>query len=156
MVAFDAAPFYEENPPRFRGVDDSLAMEHIEGSECCLIHSDNARARAEKGVWLNPNVRVAYASTNGTVNTTYVAVNPEVESGRAWPGRWEMVRGVWGNRQARWFGWVRLWSESGVVRKRVDNWIWREKEHGREVKEDGLECLVNEMQVMFKDGWQHV
>ncbi|OAA60973.1 polysaccharide export protein [Niveomyces insectorum RCEF 264] len=83
MVVFDARPFYGEDhhqhddqqatttattppPPLvFRGVDDSLAALHLEASECCLIHADNPLAAAPSsaggGVWLNPNVRVAYS-----------------------------------------------------------------------------------------------
>lgn len=38
IVAFDAAPFYSNEPLRFRGIADSLAAYHIEASECCLIH----------------------------------------------------------------------------------------------------------------------
>lgn len=38
LVAFDAAPFYSNEPLRFRGIADSLAAYHIEASECCLIH----------------------------------------------------------------------------------------------------------------------
>jgi len=58
MVAFDAAPFLPPSNLRFRGVSDSLAEWHVEGSECCLIHYDNPAP--DKGVWLNPNARVAY------------------------------------------------------------------------------------------------
>lgn len=38
LVAFDAAPFYSNEPLRFRGIADSLAAYHIKASECCLIH----------------------------------------------------------------------------------------------------------------------
>ncbi|BAE60536.1 unnamed protein product [Aspergillus oryzae RIB40] len=54
VVAMDAAPFYQHPPLKFRGISDSLAKSHLEGSECCLIHADNPLSR-EKGVWLNPN-----------------------------------------------------------------------------------------------------
>lgn len=53
---------------------------------------------------------------------------------------------------------MRLWSEGRVVRRRVEKWV-REGEKMRpkeERREDGVECLVNEMQVMFDNGWQHV
>ena len=60
MVAMDSKPFYESwRPLRFRGISDSLAELHLEGSECCLIHQDNPLT-AKHGVWLNPNVRVGY------------------------------------------------------------------------------------------------
>ena len=149
MIVLDAAPFYSPGPQsRFRGVDDTLAKDHVEGSECCLIHADNHALRAEKGVWLNPNVRVSYNQT------TYGIVNPE--DGGQWPGRWDMVRGVWKNREARWAGWVRLWSEKGVMRRRVARWVRKGRAVGEEREEKGLECLVNEMQVLFQNGWQHV
>ncbi|KAL9070523.1 MAG: hypothetical protein Q9161_004820 [Pseudevernia consocians] len=60
IVAFDAAPFYDPNRLKFRGVPDSLALHHVEGSECCLIHVDNPLTQSH-GVWLNPNVRVGYS-----------------------------------------------------------------------------------------------
>ncbi|PMD41764.1 glycosyltransferase family 69 protein [Hyaloscypha variabilis F] len=180
MIAFSAAPFYPpppsahrkiniatqspkilaNQPLKFRGIPDSLAKSHLEGSECCLIHADNPLTE-EKGVWVNPNVRVAYNAT------TYAAVNHGVEvkadvgdfvdgvkggDGRPWPSKGERFWGVWGNRVQRWTGWVREWSEGRVVRKRVGKWA--RQEVGR--KEDGVECLVNEMQVMFDNGWQHV
>ena len=36
----------------------------MEGRECCLIHCDNPVL--DKGVWLNPNVRVAYRVKGGS------------------------------------------------------------------------------------------
>jgi hypothetical protein len=59
IVAMNAQPFYGSKPLQFRGIDDALAAMHLEDSECCLIHSDNPES-ATKGVWLSPNVRVAY------------------------------------------------------------------------------------------------
>lgn len=64
-----------------------------------------------------------------------------------------------------------MWSESRVVMGRLEKWV-REGEQARaragkigvgslkglDLKErrEGPECLVNEMQVMFDNGWQHV
>jgi hypothetical protein len=78
--------------------------------------------------------------------------------GREWPGKWEMVRGMWGNRIARWTGWVKLWSERKVVERRVRRWVKGGRENGiMEVREEkGMECMVNEMQVLFENGWKHV
>ena len=74
MIVMDATPFYPVSSGgsglRFRGVDDALAQLHVEGSECCLIHADNRKLGEDKGVWLNPNVRVSYNVT------TYPIVNP--------------------------------------------------------------------------------
>lgn len=60
VLAMAAVPFYDSTSPfRFRGVPDTLAHHHIEGSECCIIHADN-RLSQHQGVWINPNVRVGY------------------------------------------------------------------------------------------------
>lgn len=76
--------------------------------------------------------------------------------GRSWPGKWEMVRGMWGNRLVRWTGWVKVWSERKMVEGRVRQWVKAGKEKGVERDERGVECMVNEMQVLFENGWQHV
>jgi hypothetical protein len=168
LVSFSAASFYTYPQLKFRGISDSLANKHLEGSECCLIHSDNHELRSEKGVWMNPNVRVTYNAS------TYVRVNPqgplpesisgdenmkeviEEVRGRRWPGNWERWTGTWENRKARWFGRVKIWSEKRVVEARVKKWSKEGKEKGEKRGENGLECLVNEMQVMVDLGWQHV
>ena len=60
VVAMNAEPFYDKTHPlRFRGVPNTLAHRHVEGSECCLIHADN-RLSKDLGVWINPKVRVGY------------------------------------------------------------------------------------------------
>lgn len=147
IIAFDAVPFYVSSPPRFRGIDDSLAAHHLEGSECCLIHADNPASR-ERGVWLNPNVRVSFNAAADEV------VNPR--DGGAWPGVAAKVWGLWANR------WVRL--SRGLVRevkrrvvlRRIAQWEGEGREVGRENREAGLHCLVNEMQVLVERGWAHV
>lgn len=156
MVAFDAAPFYAnssaDSPPlAFRGIPDSLAESHLEGSECCLIHADNALS-AEKGVWLNPAVRVGYNAP------AYEAVNPG--PGIPWPSASERVMGMWRNRWARAVRAPRRVSERLVVRSRIRAWEkegkegegWREEDR----EEPGEWCLVNEMQVLAENGWAHV
>lgn len=158
MIAFDSTPFYANPPLTFRGTSDELAKEHVEGSECCLVHADNRKLREEKGVWMNPNVRVTYNLT------TYEDVNPgagreDVLGGkgrRKWPGKWEAVSGVWSNRRARWLGWVMAWSEAKIVKRRVERWVEKGKILGEEREERGVECLVNEMQILFENGWMHV
>jgi hypothetical protein len=70
MAVFQAGPFYTDSPIRLRGIPNSLAAHHLEGSERCLIHIDN-ELRAKKGVWMNPNVRVAYNME------AYKAVHPD-------------------------------------------------------------------------------
>lgn len=142
MVAMHAAPFYNTDPPLvFRGIPDSLADSHLEGSECCLIHADNPLSRT-KGVWLNPTVRVGYNAD------AYAAANPP--GGEPWVSTLGIVWGSWVNRWSRWF--TTTWFKETVVRQRIANW---EKE-SQGNKEIGPFCLINEMQVLISNGWAHV
>ena len=45
LAIFDSSPFNAASPLRFRGIADSLATHHLEGSECCLIHPRWLRSR---------------------------------------------------------------------------------------------------------------
>ena len=138
LVAMDATPYYAATHPlRFRGVPDSLADHHIEGSECCLIHADNALSPT-KGVWLNPKVRVGYSTT------AYNAVSQPA----LYPS--SIVWALWENRLRRWF--TTTWFEKSVVTRRLA--AWRAEDKGNE--EPGTACLVNEMQVLVENGWAHV
>lgn len=145
MVVFDAAPFYADPPLRFRGVDDSLADLHVEGSECCLVHADNPLSRAE-GVWLNPNVRVGYS----------VAAYRQVAGPRFPPAAAEAVVGAWLNR------WSRLWTgvqsslENWTIRSRLKRWRKGTPPGEPQRVEAGEPCLINEMQIMWKNGWRHL
>lgn len=141
IVAMDAAPFYGSNPLAFRGIADSLALSHLEGSECCLIHADNPVSRT-KGVWLNPNVRVGYSGP------AYEAVHSHQRS--PWISAFEIAIGSWTNRLLRWI--TTPYFKESVVRGRVG--MWRKKQEGNEEK--GGFCLVNEMQVLIWNGWAHV
>jgi hypothetical protein len=142
MVVFDAAPFYEsESPLRFRGISDSLARHHLEGSECCLIHFDNPLTES-KGVWLNPAVRVGY---NPEAYDTITSLEP-------WPAGYGRVKGVWINRFVRWFRFTRASMESWTVRQRMARW----KKEDSTNSELGVACLINEMQVLVANGWAHV
>ena len=139
LVAFDSSPFYRASPLRFRGISDSLATHHLEGSECCLIHADNHES-ATKGVWLNPSVRVGYdASSYAAVHT----VEP-------YPSLSERLVGLWANRIRRWV--TTVWFKEWLVRKTINKWA--KEDHNR--REPGLHCLVNEMQVLVHNGWAHV
>jgi hypothetical protein len=124
---------------RFRGTDDSLALHHIEGSECCLIHADNPDSLS-RGVYLNPRVRVGYDMK------AYKAVNPD----SAWLSTWQILSGLWENRIRRLIS-STIWSER-VIRHRLQ--LWRKQHPGEE--EPGWFCLVDEMQVLHKIGWEHV
>ena len=140
MVAFDAEPFNSVDPLKFRGVRDSLATFHLEGSECCLVHYDNPFS-SQKGVWLNPNVRVGYSSE------TYNNVH---SPNGIWPSLAQAYRGIWWNRLARWLATDRF--KSRTVRNRVAEW----QTSGEARFEDGVGCLINEMQVLVENGWAHV
>ena len=139
IIAFDAAPFYDAHPLQFRGISDSLAAYHLEGSECCLVHADNALT-STRGVWLNPNVRVGYSLE------AYDAVHP----GTLWPSVAESVKGLWKTRLMSWFS--TTFFKSSRVQHRLKQ--WRYKNSGR--LEPGVMCLINEMQVLIENGWAHV
>lgn len=140
----NAEPFYSRiEPLRFRGTPDSLADLHLEGSECCLIHTDNPLS-ASKGVWLNPNVRVGYNSR------AYDTVNPSGIKASAWVGTGTVLSGSWENRLLRWL--TMEWFKEGTVRRRIRKWQAPDKDR----VETGVACLINEMQVLVWNGWAHV
>ena len=140
IVAFKAEPFYDTKPLQFRGIPDSLAKFHLEGSECCLIHADNPLT-ATNGVWLNPNVRVGYTQV------AYEAIH----SNPNWPAAVDSVWGIWMNR-------IRRWSTSTFFKqRRVTSLLRRWKRQNPQAQDEpGLQCLINEMQVLVKNGWAHV
>lgn len=157
IVAMSAAPFYDSILPlRFRGVQDSLAYEHIEGSECCLIHADN-RLSSSLGVWINPNVRVGYCHADlhkpGKIKQPYTwelfknmcqmsydAVHPPL--GTSWVTATRVAVGLWENRVRRWFSWGS--TASWKVRRKLRAW-----ESGKSKRvEPGEMCLVDEMHVI--------
>lgn len=136
-----ADPFISSTQLRFRGVSDSLALHHLEGSECCLIHADNPLSRT-MGVYLNPRVRVGYNLP------AYQATHPP----GTWVSSWGVFKGLWVNRLRRWTVWVRSSLESWTVRSRVG--AWENEAAGN--REPGEFCLINEMQVLAENGWAHV
>jgi hypothetical protein len=134
-------PFYDATHPlRFRGIPDSLAKHHLEGSECCLIHIDNPLS-AKDGVWLNPNVRVGYSAQ--AYSAVHLRAGP-------WANAQDVLRGSWINRILRWF--TSDWFEQRVVARRTNSWT--APKLGR--VEEGRACLINEMQVLVSNGWAHV
>ncbi|CAI7646747.1 unnamed protein product [Penicillium glandicola] len=139
MVAMSASPFVASPPLRFRGIPDSLAHYHLEGSECCLIHTDNPLS-VEKGVYLNPLVRVGYSGA------AYTAIHPMMN----WLSAGRILQGLWVNRLRR-LG-ITSWLKETVVRKRVNRW----RALGTGNEEDGELCIVNEMQILHRYGWAHV
>lgn len=138
----DAAPFYEEKHPlSFRGVPDSLALHHVEGSECCLIHVDNPLTPS-KGVWLNPHVRVGYNPD------AYQLVHGEAYYGWFTPLR--ICLKLWENRFKRWF--TSPLPKDWTISARLRAW----SSEGPNRVEPGGMCLVDEMQVIVANGWAHV
>lgn len=137
-VALPAAPFLASPPLRFRGIPDTLATSHLEGSECCLIHADNPLS-APQGVYLNPLVRVGY---NGAA---YDAVHPT----RNWLSARRILQGLWINRLRRWT--TTVWFKERTVRNRVARWMAL----GDRNREPGLFCVINEMQLLRPLGWAH-
>ncbi len=138
-VAMPTDPFTSSTQLRFRGIADSLADFHLEGSECCLIHADNPLSKA-RGVYVNPHVRVGYDMP------AYQAVHPDRG---AWVSPWEIFSGLWANRISRWLAPSFDWW---VVSRRVSKW----ENGGKGRLEPGEFCLINEMHVIREDGWAHV
>ncbi|KAH1515128.1 hypothetical protein KXX29_000456 [Aspergillus fumigatus] len=139
MVAMPIEPFVSATPLRFRGIPDSLAVFHLEGSECCLIHADNPLS-GHQGVYLNPKVRVGY---NGPA---YEAVHPA----GSWLSPQYIALALWENRFRRWA--TTSLFKKFVVRRRLAQ--WKALSSGRH--EPGEFCLINEMQVLVANGWAHV
>lgn len=135
-----ASAFHADQSLNFRGVEDSFAELHVEGSECCLIHADNLES-SEHGVFLNPNVRVGYNVK------AYRTVHPP---GGAWVSYLDIWLGLWRNRLARWFTTPML--KEWMCRSRQRE--WESSQTGR--REKGGFCLINEMQIIVENGWAHV
>ena len=139
IVAFDAEPWTGIDKLEFRGVPDSLASYHLEGSECCLVHADNPLTPS-RGVWLNPRVRVGYGP----------AAYEVVHASEPWPALGAAFRGSWKNRIARWTTTTRF--KKNTVERRIESWASQDKSRF----EMGKMCLINEMQVLVENGWAHV
>ncbi|KAI9884310.1 MAG: hypothetical protein M1823_003896 [Watsoniomyces obsoletus] len=148
MVVFDAEPFYNPSPSpfstathtidttrhplEFRGIEDSLAEYHLEGSECCIIHFDNPLTRT-KGVWMNPGVRVGYSipayevvkslpSSSSSSSPVSRSTSREVKT---WPSFWQKYKGIWKNRIVRWFtpqGIAPRWWRRYTISSRLRRW----------------------------------
>ncbi|KAL5615654.1 hypothetical protein BROUX41_005691 [Berkeleyomyces rouxiae] len=142
IVAMPAAPFVDDvNPLRFRGIADSLAIHHLEGSECCLIHADNPLTK-EMGVFLNPQVRVAYNYE------AYQVTHPA--NGESWLTWGQIAKGLWESRVRRLFSFT--FTRDWIVSSRLRAWESEDTQN----EEPGNFCLINEMQVVVENGWAHV
>lgn len=131
-------PFLATPPLRFRGIPDSLASTHVEASECCLIHADNPYS-PQKGVFLNPNVKVGYnGSSYNAVNSPDAVMSPI-----------GVYVSIWKSRILRWIS-TPVWND-WVVSSRMSKWAKKTKG-----AEGGAFCLVDEMQILYERGWKHV
>ena len=84
----------------------------------------------------------------------YGKVNPR---NGVWPGKVRKLWGVWGNRVVRWMGGWGRHGEKRLVEKRLEEWRTEERQPGEEEHvEVGQQCIVNEMQVLVGNGWEHV
>jgi Cryptococcal mannosyltransferase 1 len=138
MAAFDAKPFLAPGKPlRFRAIDDSFAQRHVEASECCLIHVDNPET-TRRGVWVNPQVRVAYHED------AYLQM-------KSWPTAMDRLFGAWLNFRNDITGmpWPKSWI-TGAVKE------WLEEDPTRRGSEPGLFCLEDQMQILNAQSWQTV
>jgi hypothetical protein len=138
VVVMPAKPFTADSPLQFRGILDSLAASHLEGSECCLIHADNP-LRAEKQIFVNPQVRVGYSGD------AYLDVQQDTATSLR-----NVYIAVWENRVRRWTTSPRL--KEWIVHRKVQKWRKQSEDH----QEAGELCLIDEMQVLVGNGWKHL
>lgn len=165
VLAVDAAPYYsqieqdtEESGDsvttglRFRGVPDTLALKHLEASECCLIHADLiASGQAHRGIFMNPAVRTGYTSR------AYRLTHDNSTGG--FVSAWQYVAGVYKNRLAR-------WKKDGIsssagqdmaeVYTRIKQWQDEGATLGEKRVEVGGYCTIMEMHILIWKGWKHV
>ena len=165
VLAVDAAPYYDQiehgterlgqsvtTGLRFRGVPDTLALKHLEASECCLIHADLiASGQARKGIFLNPAVRTGYTSE------AYHLTHDSSIGG--FVTAWQYVRGVYKNRLARWKN-DGISSSAGQSMAKVYTKIKQWQDEGLILGERRAEvggyCTIMEMHILIWNGWKHV
>ena len=201
MLFMDAAPFYSEAGttsdllPRpidntalglpFRGIPDSLASHHLEGSECCLIHTDHFTLNPNhKGVYINPSVRVGYSTeaynlvhlnappSSGPISTTdptAVISDPadpiptqhpnkhRPSTGQTFLTGTQYVLATYLHRLNR----LRTPSaekQLAKVHAKVEKWLKEEgtlSDRSRELGKYGEMCLIDEMHILMENGWRH-
>ena len=145
MVLMDTTPFY--SGLSFRGIPDSLASKHLEGSECCLIHADlNATQPSHNGIYVNPAVRVGYTAEAYEL-THFGDTKTFLTSTQYWLA-------MWLHRLNR----VRTPSALKLmesIHKRVEKWKKYEENSLEKREEVGEMCLIDEMHVLIWNGWAH-
>jgi len=62
----------------------------------------------------------------------------------------------WGNRVVRWMGARGRYREKRLVQSRLEEWKTEERQPGEEEHEVGQQCIVNEMQVLAGNEWEHI
>lgn len=165
VLVVDAAPYYDRiehategkgksvTPGlRFRGVPDTLALKHLEASECCLIHADLlASGQARKGIFMNPAVRTGYTSD------AYRLTHDPSTGG--FVNAWQYVFGVYKNRFARWKK-DGISSSAGQSMEKVYTKIAQWQDEGAILGERRTEvggyCTIMEMHILIWNGWKHV
>lgn len=173
MLFMDAAAFYgprsdllpqpidsTELGLPFRGVPDSLASHHLEGSECCLIHTDyNTINPNHSGLYVNPSVRVAYsidAYANVHANTSSAASVDGVH--QQFLSATQYLFATYLHRLNR----IRTPTyekQSRGVHAKVQKWLKEEGTLAKREKELGAAgemCIIDEMHLLMKNGWYHV
>lgn len=148
MIAMDAGGFMASSGPlpalSFREKHDRLAEDHVEGSDCCLIHADMALLGiGDAGVWVDPGVRVGYNED------AYSAVQPEGPA--EFITTREYILGVWVNRLKSWL--TTEWFKKRTIAERIQHWRRKTPKAGPERSELGQMCLVDEMQVLVDNGY---
>ncbi|OHE93611.1 hypothetical protein CORC01_11110 [Colletotrichum orchidophilum] len=118
LVAFDAAPYYGDTATRLG---------------------------REKGVWLNPNVRVGYN----------VPVYEQMKAER-FPTAWAALVGSWANRYLRVRNSVQLAFEKRMMDEMLKRWSDETPSGELRRREPGEMCLNNEMQILWKNKWKHI
>ena len=155
ITLMDATPFYNSvdgkgdsvDGLRFRGVSDSLASKHLEGSECCLIHADlTAMGAAEHGIYVNPAVRVGY--TEEAYNFTHFGpentfISPTQYVLAKWLYRLNRLRTPSAEKQMK------------TVHRRVEKWKKESSNSLEKREEQGEMCLIDEMHLLIWNGWKH-
>lgn len=163
MLFMDAAPFYGPRPDTlpapmddtelglpFRGIPDSLASKHLEGSECCLIHTDLATVNpSHAGIYVNPSVRVGYsidaynATHFGPDQNNFISGTQYVLA--TWLHRLNRIRTPAYEKQLE------------PVTKRVQKWLKDEGTLAKRARELGKGdiCLIDEMHLLIWNGWKH-
>jgi hypothetical protein len=164
MVLMNSTPFTSSLPSTlptpqsptdlglpFRGIPDSLASKHLEGSECCLIHADLAATNPHhSGIYLNPAVRVGY--TIEAYNSTHFGAHEDTFLS---PTQYALA--TWRHRLATYLA-PTAKKQLRSIHKRVDQWLKDPgtlSERSRELGQ-GEMCLIDEMHLLIWNGWKHV